>query len=204
MNHQTFQYRRYQGGTYLRVIMQDISTRVLFENKTEARHYVSREHSEYKFSILDMLQSITRYDPHRYEFILCYPELSACHHWTQTKSPLEYTEQNMKTDAEEIGYQSLDSRFTHFKGLMLSKDEPLLDGEEYLDDNNENPANHYHYSVGCTTFYQNDKIPGPVFQGAVRLLYAYELLIRVPSIGFTCFYHIRMPLITYSYMIFLF
>ena len=204
MNKQTFQYKRYQGNTYLRLVMQNTSTKVLFQNKTEALHYVSIENSQYKFSILDMIHSIARYDPHTYEFILCYPELSACHHWTQTKSPLEYEEQNMKTDAEEIGLHSFDSRFTHFKGLMLSKDPPLLDGDEYLGDNDENPAGHYQYSVGCTRFHQNDKIAGPRFQEQTHLVSVYELLIRVPSIGFTCVQHIRFQFYFSTFLIFLF
>ena len=155
MNRQTFQYKKYQGGTYLRVMMQDTTTKIIFKDKTEAAHYVSREHSQYKYSIIDMLPDITRYDPDLYEFIMCYPDLNACNHWSQTKSPLDHTEIDNTQDKATVGYQQKNPRFSQFKGLMLSTSQcALFDGDA-------NSLNNWAYAAGVFVEYANFIIPGP-------------------------------------------
>ena len=181
MNRQTFQYKKYQGGTYLRVMMQDTTTKIIFKDKTEAAHYVSREHSQYKYSILDMLPNLTLYSQDKYEFIMCYPEINACNHWSQTKSPLDYKEKSSQEDIDAIGFRSLDNRFAGFKGLMLSS------GSEALLDGDASNVEYWGYAAGVVSNYHDYHIPGVTFNGVGYFLFqSFTLYIRVPNLALTC------------------
>ena len=198
MNQQTFQYKRYESGTYLRVMMQDTSTQILFKNKTEARHYVSNEYSKYKFSILDMLQSISRYDKNKYEFIMCYPELSACNHWTQTKSPLDHEESNQIQDSVTVGLQQKNPRFSMFKGLMLSNSgAALLHGDG-------NGFSNWAYAAGVFVEYANFIIPGPNLDKKWLDVHSFSLYVRVPRINYlsSCNKRAQFSFIFISFLVF--
>ena len=161
--------------------MQNTSTHILFDpSASEALHYTSLKDSQYKFSILDQIDNINRYSSSVYEFLLCYPELDVCNHWTQTSSPLQYTENDSSKDGAAVGLQELDPRFQLFKGLMKSKQSAT-----FLDGCKESTGN-WGYSVGMYSNIYDYKIPGPRLNDEWHYLYVYELYLRVPSIRFTC------------------
>ena len=112
---------------------------------------------------------------------MCYPELSACNHWTQTKSPLDYTEQSLDVDTINIGFTHLDTRFKSFKGLMLSQvPSALLDGDNF-------DLSNWGYTAGVVTNYQNYSIPGCTFNDVFSPLFkAFSIFLRVPNLALTC------------------
>ena len=177
MNKQTFQYKLYKGRSYIRIIMQNSSNNIIFDNISEAKHYTKKEYSEYKFSILDEIDSITRYDSEYFEFLLCYPEYPICNRWKQIISPNQYTEKNNDVDSEAIGFKEIDNYFEQFKGLMVS-----TSSRSYLDgDGNE--LNNWAYAIGvCFNYNNNYYLPGPKINGGWKNFHEYELYLRVPSL----------------------
>ena len=198
MNKQTFQYTFYKSKTYIRIAMQNSSTKTIFDNKDEAMHYTKDEYSEYKFSIIDQIEEITRFDPQYYEFLLCYPECSICGRWKQKMSPLQYTESNIATDSTSIGLQQIDHEFEKFKGLMKSNSpHTILDAGGYSNDN-------WYYAIGVYRDYDNFSLPGPLLNGSFNHLHFYELFLRVPSLIIKCSQNLfQKPLLSVFLFVFL-
>ena len=198
MNKEILQYRTFQNGVYVRLAMQNTSTGITFDSKEQAKYYIDKEYSNFKFSILDKIDKIPRYEKEYYEFLHCYDEIPACNHWKQKVSPMKYREIPDETDAEAIGLIHNDSRFAVFKGLMLSQDRfTLLDGDS-------EGSGHWHYAVGVIDKYFDYQIPGPKFNGQFYRLKRYELFLRISITGITCNsrLHFQMPLlVTFVFLI---
>ena len=180
--------------------MQNSSTHIIFDNATEAQHYTKAEYSDYKFSILDQLDDIKRFDSSFYEFLLCYPEYPICNRWLQKESPIKYKE----TDNINIGYEPIDDFFQYFRGLMISNSlSSYLDGDNYGDNYGKNT---WYYAVGVYKNYLDDYyIPGGMIDGKLNSFHYYELYMRVPNLRITChisFYN-RKTFIIYIYIILL-
>ena len=160
--------------------MQNSSTQVLFDNATEAKHYTDTEYRDFKFSIIDQIDNITRYDDKYYEFLMCYPEMPICNRWKQTVSPINYTEVSSQEDKVKIGYEPIDNHFLNFKGLMLSVSNcALLDG---CDDDPDK----WQFAIGVFINYRNDfYIPGGNISGEWRNFHYYELFLRIHDIAKT-------------------
>ena len=188
---QIYQFRTYKGCSFIRLMMQDTSTGIIFDNKIEARHYTDPDKSNYKFSIIDQIKDIQRYDPKYYEFLHCFSEnnVEICNHWKQTTSPLDYTEQSLNVDYQEIGLIKLEPDFYDFKGLMLSlASEALLDGDNYTLEN-------WRYPAGVCSNYKDDYyIPGPSIPNKVFDAHKSILYLRIPNKPITCknFNHLKL------------
>ena len=167
---------------YLRIVMQNSTTHVIFDSKEEAMHYTEEELIEYKFSILDEIKSFRR-PSSKYEFLLCYPEISDCLHWIQNVSPLDYEEVDILSDIKYVKPVLFDDQYTQFKGLMKSKqNHSLLDGDAYTNDT----IGYWQYAVGVKDNYQNNFVlPGPYINGDVIDFHSYILYIRVQLCSFT-------------------
>ena len=180
---QIYQFRTYKGCSFIRLMMQDTSTGKIFDNKIEARHYTDPEKSNYKFSIIDQIKDIQRYDTKYYEFLHCFSEnnVEICNHWKQTTSPLDYTEQSLSVDYQKIGLIQLNPQFSNFKGLMLSTEfGTLLDGE-----NTSLP--YWRYAAGvCKNYMNNYLIPGPTISGKVFDVHHSTLYLRILNKPITC------------------
>ena len=195
MNSQTFQYKIYKGRTYLLVAMQNSTTGVVFDNVTEAKHFTNQEQSKYKFSILDEIPNVSRYDKNYYEFLLCYPEYSICNRWKQTKSPTEYTEGYLSDDKdkENIGFVSIDNSFEMFKGLMISTAGTYLDGAG----NNDND---WWYAIGVYINNRNYTLPSIIKNERGFYSRYYELFLRVPNLIYYKHLHFFHPSFILSYI----
>ena len=198
MNKEIFQYRSFQNGVYVRIAMQNSTTNVTFDSKDQAKFYIDKENSNFKFSILDKIDEIQRYQTEYYEFIQCYDEVPACNHWKQKVSPMKYQEISNETDIQAIGLIRLDPRFTVFKGLMLSQTQnTLLDG-----DNSDN--GYWHYAVGVISKYDGGYLlPGPKFNGKFYDTKYYELFLRIPGIGITCRFRLHFKTSLFIIYVFL-
>ena len=196
MNQQTFQYKIYKGRTYLLVAMQNSTTGIIFENLTESKHFTNQDQSKYKFSILDEITNTHRYDNSYYEFLLCYPEKPICNRWKQTKSPTEYTETTVENDTENnfIGYESIDSSFEMFKGLMISKQSySYLEGAANIDGD-------WWYAIGVYKEYEDYSLPGIIKNEKGIKFHYYELFLRVPNLINQKHLHLFHPSFILSYI----
>ena len=154
-------------------MMQNSSSHVLFNDLVEAHHYTDSEFSEYKFSIIDKIDSMKRPSSLYYEFLLCYQTLSVCISWKQKILPLKFMESNLNTDSSRIGLEYSDSLFNDFKGLMISNSEYcLFDGDNQKLDN-------WQYAVGIVQNYKNYILPGPIYNNDNHDTQYYELFLKV-------------------------
>ena len=175
-----YQFRAGKRGIFMRLMMQDTSTGVLFDDQNQAKHYTDQKNSEYKFSIIDQIDEIQRYDSQYYEFLHCFSEnnIELCNHWRQKVSPLNYTEKS-DLDWQEIGLIPLDPSFLDFKGLMLSTSfMSLLDGYSKTG---------WRYAAGVYRNYLNNfYIPGPTIEKGTFDVHKSILYLRVPNMRITC------------------
>ena len=149
-NHEIF----YKGWKYVLIFGHNSSTG-LFYGEVPARYYVNESDTS-RYSILSDIDSFKRANE-KYEFLLCYPDISVCNRWEQTISPIAYNEnETCEIDKKTIGFRQIDLEFQLFKGLMLSSNElAYLDGdcrEKRL----------YRYAIGSTQEFGDSFLPGPV------------------------------------------
>ena len=178
--------------------MQNSSTHILFNDEEEAKHYTKAEYSDYKFSIIDQIDEIKRFDSSHYEFLLCYPEFPICNRWLQKVSPNQYTEESLENDTLNIGFEPIDDYFEQFKGLMISNAKC-----SYFDGDNDK-LEYWGYAIGVYVNYLNQSyLPGVTIKGNTTDFHYYALYMRVPNLRITCkisFYSFN-PLIRFSYII---
>ena len=200
MEKQTFQYKFYKSRTYILLTMQNSSTHIIFDDVEEAKHYTDNEFSKYKFSIIDQIDEIKRFDSSIYEFLLCYPELPICNRWLQKVSPIEYKENvSIVEDIDNIGYTPIDNNFDKFKGLMISKSQ-----QSYLD-GDADEMGHWHYAIGVYENYLEDYyLPGVFFDNDWVDFHSYELFLRVPNLRVTCIIQNNLQFSRYILLIYIF
>ena len=63
MNKEILQYRTFQNGVYVRLAMQNTSTGITLDSKEQAKYYIDKEYSNFKFSILDKIDQTCPYLP---------------------------------------------------------------------------------------------------------------------------------------------
>ena len=51
MERQTFQYKIYKSQTYIRIAMQNSTTKIIFKNVSEAKHYTNKEYANYEYTL---------------------------------------------------------------------------------------------------------------------------------------------------------
>ena len=179
MEKQTFRYRKYHGSVYLTVFYHDFSGGY-FQNINDTKIYIDINDRN-KFSILDYISNIKRYNDSEYEFLINYPEYDIFCHWKQNVSPLELDE-NIDADPSSYGFVNYNPRCTNFTGLRLSNEteNTLLDGDErtsYI-------TKYFRYAIGVVDF--DSKLPGPIIENSPFDTNYVELLMRVPILGYTC------------------
>ena len=197
MDKQTYKYKIYKQRTYLLIAMQNSSTHILFKDVDEAKHYTKAEYSDFKFSIIDQIDEIKRFDSSHYEFLLCYPEFPICNRWLQKVSPNQYTEESLETDYDKIGFEPIDDYFEYFRGLMISNSScSYFDGDNYS-------IEHWHFAVGVFSNYNDYIIPGGWINGIWMNFHFYELYMRVPNIRISCYVSLnfRNPFIPLTYIV---
>ena len=164
---------RYKSRNFLRIYFQNSTSGKYFANKEEAKLFKNEEIS-YKFSIIELIDVLPRYDKSYFEFLLFYPTIDYTVHWKQSISPLHFNETDLETD--DIGYQPIGAKsYTRFKGLMRSTcNYALLDGDIM-------ELNFCQFAVGTNASYgKNNLIPGPCKgQEGVKDVQYVELYLRI-------------------------
>lgn len=110
-----YEISEFKNELWLKVFFHNHSTKVNFENESEARHC----NSEYKYSILDEINANMRIN-NRYEFILDFPYDNVYIQWSQLRNPVKEFDGKSQADGFTLLDDNVSESIDGFHGLTRS------------------------------------------------------------------------------------
>ena len=110
-----YEIREYDNEIWLKIFFHNHSTKVNFENESEARHC----NSEFKYSILDKINPSMKIKK-KYEFIMEFPDDNVYIRWEQNRNPVKELDGKNQADGFKMISNNLPSQNSEFRGLTRS------------------------------------------------------------------------------------